>query len=129
MMADFDSGVKVCSKCRRELSIGEFSCDKSTYDGLRCRCKECHNAGQRDYREKNQEIINDLKINGCSMCGYCKNSAALTFHHVEPEEKKFEINAITITKPDLIEEFHKCMLLCRNCHAEIENPKFGDETK
>lgn len=41
MKADFEKGTKVCSKCRRELPVSEFSKDKRSKDGLCCYCKKC----------------------------------------------------------------------------------------
>jgi hypothetical protein len=61
----------------------------------------------------------------CSICGYKRNLAALSFHHVEGNKKDFKLDArslsnLTIKKIE--EEFRKCTLLCSNCHAEIHNP-------
>lgn len=47
MKANFETGLKICSHCRRELPISEFSKDKSKSDGLNSRCKEC----EADYRK------------------------------------------------------------------------------
>lgn len=60
------------------------------------------------------------------MCGYNKNIAALEFHHVNPEEKEFEIDIRHFSNTSLQklkEEVNKCILLCANCHRELHNPK------
>ena len=49
MRADFEKGTKVCSKCKRELPISEFSKNKATKDGLFCSCKKCESRRVRDY--------------------------------------------------------------------------------
>jgi hypothetical protein len=41
MKADFEKGTKICSKCRRELSIEQFNKDSSKSDGLNMQCKDC----------------------------------------------------------------------------------------
>lgn len=41
MKADFEKGTKVCSRCKRELPISEFSKDKTRKDGVYCYCKKC----------------------------------------------------------------------------------------
>lgn len=41
MIADFEKGTKVCSKCKKELPIEMFHKDKSKSDGLHNYCKEC----------------------------------------------------------------------------------------
>ena len=70
------------------------------------------------------DILHNLKINGCAICGYHKCDSALEFHHVEPKEKSFKLSTILICSGELektIEEFYKCMLLCANCHSEIHD--------
>ena len=38
-----DETTKVCTKCRRELPLSEFTKHKSRSDGLQCWCKSCRN--------------------------------------------------------------------------------------
>lgn len=69
------------------------------------------------------ELI-EAKGGKCEICGYDKNIAALDFHHLEPSNKAFELDArhlsnTTINK--LLEEADKCILVCANCHREIHN--------
>ena len=58
-----------------------------------------------DHAER-RAIIHDLKLNGCSRCGYNKSISALDFHHVNPAEKKFNIIAKNVYHNDFIEEYH-----------------------
>ena len=51
--------VKVCTKCKIEKELSEFYKDKSTKDGLTCKCKSCG----KQYREANRE--NDKKYLCC----------------------------------------------------------------
>ena len=53
MKADFEKGTKVCSRCKRELPISEFTKDKSRVDGLQNYCKGCN----KKYYEDNKENI------------------------------------------------------------------------
>ena len=59
----------------------------------------------------------------CVLCGYAANMRALHFHHVEPRDKRIEINAkgIALSLQTLRAEARKCVLLCSNCHAEVED--------
>jgi len=41
MKADFETGLKTCSKCKRTLPISGFHNDKHCIDGLACHCKDC----------------------------------------------------------------------------------------
>lgn len=77
-----------------------------------------------DRTELKHNIEKNLKINGCSICGYIKCLPALEFHHVNPEDKKFGIKTwdiITRNEDSFVNEINKCILLCANCHREIEH--------
>jgi len=82
---------------------------------LKNRLKE----GEFDRNWQQKDVIRQLKVNGCSMCGYNECDRALCFHHVEPMEKKFEIRVGRIRFKDLQEEVAKTICVCLNCHAEI----------
>lgn len=58
----------------------------------------------------------------CVICGYDRCDRALAFHHVDPSTKSFSISANrkVMGFPGLYEETKKCILVCSNCHAEIE---------
>jgi hypothetical protein len=47
---------------------------------------------------------------------------ALEFHHLDPGEKRLEVNAkgVSLALETLRAEAQKCILLCANCHAEVE---------
>ncbi len=60
----------------------------------------------------------------CFHCGYCRNYAALDFHHKNPDEKEFNWQQLRLrTWESVLLELDKCELLCRNCHAEEHNPQ------
>ena len=60
------------------------------------------------------------KCQGCDEV----HPAALQFHHRDPSQKQFAINAKTLSSPNKIpwstmrEELEKCDLLCANCHSK-----------
>lgn len=54
----------------------------------------------------------------CEICGYNKCEAALQFHHLNPEEKEFQISDKDLSMEEMKKEVDKCQLLCANCHAE-----------
>ena len=61
----------------------------------------------------------------CSICGYDKNIAALTFHHKDITTKKFGLSGRILSNTpmeELKEEADKCILLCHNCHMELHYP-------
>jgi hypothetical protein len=58
---------------------------------------------------------------GCVVCGYSRCVSNLHFHHVDPTTKSFEIQmgsgkALAAYRA----EARKCVLVCANCHGEIE---------
>ena len=56
-------------------------------------------------------------MRGCEECGYDDHPAALTFDHLNPDEKKFDIASYGARSwPDLLTEVAKCRVLCANCH-------------
>ena len=58
----------------------------------------------------------------CQECGYSKCEGALQFHHLDPNEKDFNLsnkyNNGCFDMDKLKLEVDKCVLLCANCHAE-----------
>jgi hypothetical protein len=58
----------------------------------------------------------------CQMCGYDKYVGALHFHHLDPHTKRFAVSRAGATRAlqTMREEAQKCVLLCANCHAEVE---------
>lgn len=58
----------------------------------------------------------------CVLCGYSRSLAGLQFHHVDPSEKAFSLSQEGVTRSlaRARAEAAKCVLLCANCHAEVE---------
>jgi transposase-like protein len=88
----------------------------------RSRCSRCNAEAVSKRRRK---VKGDLVAEAggcCSECGYDHSQAALQFHHLDPSSKAFAIAgrgvSRSITKARA--EAGKCVLLCANCHAEVE---------
>lgn len=77
---------------------------------------------KKTFQKNIKQILKELKINGCSICGYNNNHSVLEFHHVNPMDKLFQIahGIRNHTNERVAEELNKCVLLCANCHKEIE---------
>jgi hypothetical protein len=72
-------------------------------------------------RRQNKALVRILLGGRCELCGYCRCLEALDFHHINPEDKEFEVS--TARNPNVEKMFLealKCALLCRNCHMEVE---------
>lgn len=52
--------MKTCCKCHKEKSVGLFSKNKSTKDGLQTACKGCQSEYHQERREKDPERIKTL---------------------------------------------------------------------
>ncbi|HEY5044694.1 MAG TPA: helix-turn-helix domain-containing protein [Solirubrobacteraceae bacterium] len=87
------------------------------------RCKRCRSAAVSRRRRKVKEILVEDAGGCCCICGYHRNMRALHFHHLDPSQKRHEINAkgVAIALEKLRIEAQKCVLLCSNCHAEVED--------
>lgn len=87
------------------------------------RCKRCRSAAVSRRRRKVKAILVKEAGGACALCGYDRNMRALHFHHLLPSEKRHEINAkgVAIALEKLRAEAQKCVLLCSNCHAEVED--------
>ncbi len=85
------------------------------------RCRRCRAEAVVRRRRKVKRILVAEAGGRCSICGYDRHVAALEFHHLDPSEKEFTLarrGAHSIEK--LRAEVSKCVLLCSNCHAEVE---------
>lgn len=58
----------------------------------------------------------------CCICGYDRYVGALEFHHLDPAQKRLGLAAggLTLSLEVLRGEARKCVLVCSNCHAEVE---------
>jgi transposase len=88
----------------------------------RLRCMKCRAEAVSRRRRKVKEILVAEAGGKCLLCGYARHSAALQFHHVDPGSKSFGLGVRGITRSieRLRMEASKCVLLCANCHAELE---------
>lgn len=65
----------------------------------------------------------EYKGGKCQSCGYNKCINALDFHHLDPREKDFTISGTSGKWENVKKELDKCVLLCKNCHAELHFQK------
>lgn len=58
----------------------------------------------------------------CMICGYSKHIGVLDFHHIDPGTKLFGISSGGFSRSwaSIEAEIKKCVLVCANCHREIE---------
>jgi transposase-like protein len=86
------------------------------------RCAQCVIDAVVDARRRVRTILIDEAGGRCLLCGYDRNPAALQFHHVDRATKEFTLrNGDTRSLARMRAEAAKCVLLCANCHAEVES--------
>jgi hypothetical protein len=89
-------------------------------DGFRClRCRQ--EAVSERRRAVKQRLVDEAG-GCCVLCGYDRSVAALQFHHLDPATKRFALSGKGVTRAmdSARAEAAKCILLCANCHAEVE---------
>jgi transposase-like protein len=88
----------------------------------RLRCAKCNVEAVERRRRKVKEMLVAEAGGACAICGYSRHPAALQFHHLDPATKSFGLGVRGITRSleKLRVEAAKCVLLCANCHAEVE---------
>jgi hypothetical protein len=103
--------------CRRH---GETQYVLQGHGGFRCKRCRAEAVGRR--RRRIKELLVKEAGGQCLLCGYDSCQAALHFHHVDPSTKSFGLAGRGITRAidEVRREAEKCILVCSNCHAEIE---------
>lgn len=105
------------------------------------KCGKCsYENGKRRGKKLKEKLVR--KFGGrCLICGYDKCMRALAFHHVDPRTKNFSLDSHECgrrSEDEILEEAKKCILVCTNCHMEIEEglikvpanvPKFIDNCR
>ena len=96
--------------------------DFHAFGNGRSRCARCSCEAVSRRRRRSKDTLVGEAGGRCAICGYDRCLAALQFHHKDRKTKKFEIGGKGITRAidALREEARKCVLLCANCHAEVE---------
>jgi hypothetical protein len=114
-----------CVTCNSELSGRQ-----RRFCSLRCKNADTNNRNQTYARQQERGLKRKLALvhesgGRCTRCGYARNVAALTWHHLDPAIKKFQLDMRSLSnrsEDEIREELAKCVLLCANCHAETHSP-------
>lgn len=91
-------------------------------DGNGRRCLSCRAEAVSRRRRKVKEILIAEAGGACALCGYSRYRGALHFHHLDPGAKSFGLGTSGVGRSleKARAEAAKCVLLCANCHAEVE---------
>lgn len=112
---------RVCPHCKESKPITEFY-SKRGIEGASTYCKICTNIQSKARQQALKKKAVEYKGGKCQICGYDKCSAALEFHHTNPDEKEFALSHQKSASFEKVkEELDKCVLLCANCHREVHS--------
>lgn len=87
------------------------------------RCGKCASEWVIGHRRRKKEKLVEMFGGKCVVCGYKKYAGALDFHHIDPKTKSFalSVKGLSYSLDSLLKEAEKCVLVCKNCHTEIES--------
>lgn len=87
------------------------------------RCGKCASEWVVRSRIKKKRKLVELFGGRCKLCGYKRYIGSLDFHHRNPKEKSFSLSVkgLCYSWKDILKEANKCVLLCKNCHMEVES--------
>lgn len=110
--------ISIGKVAKRGWSIARINDEISKCDLL---CANCHRIVDDKYTHRSEQhklindFLNEYKINHPCNCGVvdCK---VLEFHHINSENKLFNIGGGKHTLHDLAIEIAKCIVICANCH-------------
>lgn len=87
------------------------------------RCRRCRQEAVVRRRRRAKAMLIAEAGGSCRLCGYDRCAAALEFHHLNPDTKEFGVaqQGMARSIERLRAEARKCILLCSNCHAEVES--------
>lgn len=113
---------KTCTQCKQTKPLDQFSQDRSLRSGFRASCLICHSERNKKHQRTKRYWLNEQVLeSGCIKCHYNTCAAALDFHHVNPQQKLFNIGCqgICASWKRLKKEVAKCVILCARCHREL----------
>ena len=113
-----------CNNCQADL----FG-NQTKWCSVKCKQSTANNKFQnyQNQQERGKSRKKDLikmKGGGCEICGYNKSLAALSFHHLNPLIKSFQLDIRSLSNrkiEHILDEASKCQLLCSNCHMEVHH--------
>ena len=102
-----DQLTKRCPRCKLTLPLGEFHKNKSTSDGLQCRCKKCH--GETVLEAKRKRVAEgrnhppaEKKCPSCGqvvpLSGWCRNRTSIDGLQANCKKCHGEMNSVFYRK-------------------------------
>jgi hypothetical protein len=87
----------------------------------RWRCRRCIGEAVTRRKQRVRRILIAEAGGRCAVCGYDRCVLNFHFHHVNRETKTMAMSSVNgRSLAAFREEAKKCVLVCANCHGEIE---------
>lgn len=108
---------EMVSRCKHHGETGFVREGRGYY-----RCKRCRIERVSQRRRQIKRKLVEEAGGKCVICGYDRCQQVLQFHHLDPTLKEFHLgqNGVTRSLAKSRAEARKCILLCANCHGEVE---------
>ncbi|MGN6201385.1 MAG: helix-turn-helix domain-containing protein [Solirubrobacterales bacterium] len=112
-----DGARETVSRCKHHGETGFVREGRGYY-----RCKRCRVERVSQRRRQIKRKLVEEAGGRCVICGYDRCQQVLQFHHLDPTTKEFHLgqNGVTRSLAKSRVEARKCILLCANCHGEVE---------
>ena len=108
-------------RCKRHGVVEFAQYSRGPNKGFIWTCKRCVGEAVTRRKQKLKRILVEEAGGCCAICGYDRCIVNLGFHHVDPSKKSFAMSmAVGKSIARFREEAKKCVLVCANCHGEIE---------
>ena len=102
---------RICTICGKQYIYDRKKGHRTNH------CNSCKTVTS-DKRKKLKAI--EYKGGKCVVCGYNRYFGSLTFHHIDPSTKSYNISwHYNYAWEELKKELDKCVLICSNCHGEV----------
>jgi transposase len=87
------------------------------------RCRRCRSEEVVSQRRTLEQALVAGAGGACAVCGYARCPGALELHHLDPAPTRVQIgrNGVTPAVAEARRAVRECVLLCANCHAEVES--------
>ena len=112
-----DGSRETISRCKHHGDTGFVREGRGYF-----RCKRCRAERVSQRRRQIKRKLVEEAGGKCVICGYDRCQQVLQFHHLDPTTKEFHLgqNGVTRSLAKSRVEARKCILLCANCHGEVE---------
>ena len=144
ILLDQQKITKVCECCGRKYIVHRQVRTRQKYCSAKCNHRQQylnnrdrHDKQTKEWRKRNkkryqsyvvawqQKVQRQYRIMkesvGCQRCGFNEYGDSLDWHHLFEKDKPIRPTEWYKNNPKFLEEIEKCVLLCKNCHHQIDH--------